>query len=512
MIGLTEAHRASTPVALRPMTAYASQLTGMHAPCNLSTGRTAAGKPCVDDTAAINRFLMSASKDAPIQLIQDLGSSVTGIQLPASGHVTISCLGWDTGFFIAAGSDAHVVRDVPSINGYGTGIPGTPGENVMISNCRINGNRGNGIDGDSNSGNPREAANGHWLMGIYLDNQTHVRLFNNWVYNAPAFGIVCNACSDVLFDGNRLDAASHALNQDGIHLDGPSRDIRIVNNWCNTSDDCIAANASEGYGGSIDGVVVANSHCLDCLTAYRQLSNETGLMTNPAVRNVVISNYSGTITSSHGIRAVVMRLGENSEGQKATDIMKDVSASNLHFSSASPDAFMIEILDNLGTLDVSGLTWESPAGANALLSFRTKATVSSISLRGIHIARNPSGSAAAYLVNVAAGDIIDTLHLEGVYVENSHGHSYDPIPDLLTVSSGGAVSKLDIGSVDPSNITALASSGNLQRIGRIYGAGLAATGFQIPDDIIPDHVPYVSRSKPNVGKLCFKRNGIPVCM
>ena len=495
-----------------PSTAYASQLTGRHASCNLSTGFTAAGTACLDDTAAINRFLMSATSDAPVHLIQDIGSSVTGIQIPGSGHVTISCLGWDTGFSVAAGSNAHGIRNVRSINGYGAGTPGAPGENVAISHCRINGNRGNGTNGNSNSGNPREAANKQWLMGIYLDNLNHVRLIDNWVYDAPSFGIVCNSCRDVLLDGNRLDAPSRALNQDGIHLDGPSSDIRIVNNWCNTSDDCIAANAAEGYGGPIDGVVVANSHCVDCLTAYRQLSNERGRMTNQAVRNVVISNYSGTIASGNGIIGVAMRLGEVSEGQKMPGIMQDVTASNLHFSSASPNAYMIEVNDNLGMLDVNGLTWESPAGANALLNFRSKAAVSSIALRGLHIVRNPAGSAAAYLVDVPAGSSICTLHLNGVYVENSHGEAYSPIPNLLAVSDGGKISKLDIGSIDPTNVTALVSPGDMSRTGSVYGAGLAASGFQLPDASVPDHVPYVSMTPPNAGKLCFKRNGTPACM
>ncbi len=518
-LGAAIASSVAAPAPTGAVTAYASQLTGGHAPCNLSTGLTATGVPCVDDTAALNAFLLSATANTPVHLIQDIGSSVTGVQFPAGGHVTIECSGWDAGFFIAAGSNAHGIRNVPAVNGYsGPGTPGTPGSNVEIRNCRINGNRGDGTTGNSTSGDARKAPNGNWLFGIYLDNLTHVRLIHNWIYDAPTFGILCNACKDAVFDGNKLDAPSRVINQDGIHVDGPSSQIRISNNWCGTPDDCIAMNAAEGYGGTIDGVAVMNSQCVDCLTAYRQLSNESGAATNAAVKNVTISNYAGTLADSYGVVGVALRLGEVYSGSKAPDVMQSVVASNLSFSSASANAYMIEVNDNLGVLEVNGLTWHSPRGANALMNFgnstlgKSPATVSSVSLRGIHIMRTTAGNAGAYLLKVPSVDAIKTLHLDGIYVENQQGQSYSPIANLIAIEPGGAITNLDVAAIDPTNITALASPGDYGRIGRLYGAGLAATGFQVPDAIVPNLVPYISGTSPNAGNFCVKKSGTPACM
>ena len=435
------------------------------------------------------------------------------MQFPAGGHVTIECTGWDAGYFIAAGSNAHAIRNVPAVSGYSSaGTPGTPGSNVEIRNCRINSNRGDGVKGNPNSGNPKKAPNGNWLFGIYLDNLTHVRVLHNWIYDAPTFGILCNACTDAVFDGNRMDAASQALNQDGIHVDGPSNQIRVTNNWCNTTDDCIAMNASEGYGGTIDGVAVTNSQCVGCLTAYRQLSNEEGAATNAAVKKVTISNYAGTLADSAGIIAVGLRLGEVYSGSKATDVMQSVVASNLSFSSTSENAYMVEVNDNLGVLDVNGVTWTSPRGPTAFMSFRSSATVSSVSLRGIRIMRTAEGSAPAYLLKVPSGSAIKSLHLDGIYIEDQQGQSYSPIANLIAIPAGGAITNLDIAALDPTSITALASSSDFGRIGRLYGAGLAATGFQVPDAIVPNLVPYISGTSPHAGKYCVKQGGEAVCM
>lgn len=495
------------------VTAYASQLTEGHASCNLSTGLTGSGTACVDDTEELNSFLAAATESSPVRLIQDIGSLVTGLELPSTGHVTIECSGWDAGYFLAPGSNAHGIRNVPAPDGNSVSrMPSSPGSNVEIKNCRINGNRGNGTSGNANSGDARESPKGNWLFGIYLDNLLHVRLIHNWIYDAPTFGILCNACTDAVFDGNRLDAPSQQLNQDGIHVDGPSNQIRISNNWCNTPDDCIAMNAAEGYGGVIDGVSVTNSQCVGCLTAYRQLSNEEGAMMNAAVRNVTISNYAGTLKDSFGVVAVALRLGEVHAGSTKTDIMQSVEATNLSFSSESSDAYMIEIDDNLGTLDVNGLTWNSPRGADALLNFKSPATVSSASLRGVRIMRTDDGHAGAYLLKVPRGCAIQNLHLNGVFVENQAGESYRPIPNLLAIPAGGAIANLDIGALDPSNIAALTSADDYKRIGRVQGAGLTATGFPVPDAIVPNLVPYISGTAPHEGKFCVKRKGTPACM
>ena len=126
--------------------------------------------------------------------------------------------------------------------------------------------------------------------------------------------------------------------------------------------------------------------------------------------------------------------------------------------------------------------------------------------------RTTEGSAPAYLLKVPSGAAIKTLHLDGIYVEDQQAQSYSPIANLIAIPTGGTIKNLDIAALDPTNITALAAPSDSGRIGRLYGAGLAASGFQVPDAIVPDLVPYISATSPHAGRYCVKQSGKAVCM
>jgi hypothetical protein len=481
---------------------YASQLVA-HGPC---TATTPALTGCTDDSAELNAFLAQASASNPVTLIQDI-RSMAAIEIPATGNVTIQCLGWNTGFVAPPGANSHIIRNLSGANAYSYSLPGntlrpgTPGQNVVISGCKIEGNRGDGTNGNSSSGNPRQAANGNWLFGVYLDNVEHVRFLNNWVYDAPSFALLCNPCIDGVFDGNRLDAASRALNQDGLHFDGYSRYIRVANNWCNTTDDCLAFNAPEGYGGPIDGVVVANNHCAGCLTFYRQYGY------TKAVSNITVTNYTGTVASVGNIPGVVFRLGEVEATSKVADVQQSFMATNIHFSCADELCYPIEVNDPIGVLDAD-IVWDAPKAANAAINFRSNATISSLSLK-LKIYRSTAGNAAAFAVMVPKGSAIATAHLD-ISVENEPGKPYPAIPYLI--SAAGTLSNLDIKNLDPNNITALAA--DYTHIANIYGTSLAAANWQVPDAKVRDLVPYISdgSGRGKAGHFCVKRSGRPRCL
>jgi len=84
---------------------------------------------------------------------------------------------------------------------------------------------------------------------------------------------------------------------------------------------------------------------------------------------------------------------------------------------------------------------------------------------------------------------------------------FGAISVALTCPSGGVLGALDVQSLDPTNITALTT--DFSQITSIYGPGLAATGFGVPDANVPNLVPYISATGANAGKFCVKYSGTP---
>lgn len=180
--------------------------------------------------------------------------------------------------------------------------------------------------------------------------------------------------------------------------------------------------------------------------------------------------------------------------------------------SSDPDTFVVHITDNLGSLSINGLLWESPKGENALFDFRWQATIGVLSLRDVHVVRTADGHAVAPLLNVPARNAIGVLHLDGIFFENGQGTKSPPVPELLRITAGGSIRQVDVGSVDTSNVERLAEPGDLNGLGEIYGPGLAASGFQVPEAKVPNGVPFVSADSKNAGHLCFKRSGKLSCL
>jgi polygalacturonase len=133
--------------------------------------------------------------------------------------------------------------------------------NVSLSNFTLNGNRGNGKDGDSTSGgslgitNPDWTGN-IWYFGINLMNLNNITIQNVVVINSPSYHIRLSNVGNVTVSGCLL--RSFGLGTDGIHFDGPANDIAISNCSITSGDDGIALNCPEGYSGNISRVSVSN--------------------------------------------------------------------------------------------------------------------------------------------------------------------------------------------------------------------------------------------------------------
>ncbi len=466
-------------VGIVPKVYYASQ-SGAKLDCIISGTDLNAGKQigtlgaCTNNDALMNGILATATANSPVTLIVDGPTITRGIVGPATGYWTIDCLNTGNGFYMAPGSNAHAIRNVPGQFAYNTAqAPGTPGKNIQIRNCYINGNRGDGTNGNSNSGNPRQVASGYWLLGIYLDNMTGVAIENVSLYNSPSFQLTLNACSDCVVSGLRVDNnVPTAINMDGIHIDGPSSQIRISDVWLNTNDDGIALNAAEGYGGTIRDVSISGAHCNVCLSALRVLTNEDGGAANSAIQNVAFTNGSGTIADSlHPSNAFVIGYAHSSTA--ASDIIQSVRISNSTYTTTNAGATFAYVSDNVGELSFNNVTWMAPAGATPWLGFGQASTISSFSCTACKIIRNVAGHGAAYWAQIPSGASVQRMEFNGVSVENGQGQNYSALSYAIDVQTGGSVGTLALTSLDPLNISSLLNGNQWARVTRFYGPGVS---------------------------------------
>ena len=458
-------------------TVYYASKSGAKLDCNLSTGlQIGTGGTCTNNDAVLNGILAQASATNPVTLILDGPTITTGLVGPATGYWTIDCLNWSNGIYMAPGSNSHAIRNVAQQNGdaHSNVTPGTPGQSVQIRNCYINGNRGNGTTGNSNSGNPRQAANGNWIYGISIDNMQQVRIQNVWLYNSPSFQLTLNACTDCEIAGFRSDENFGSVdNIDGIHVDGPSAQIRIVDPRFVANDDSIALNAAEGYGGTIRDVSISGSQCVSCLTALRVLADEDGAATNAAVQNVTFTNGSGTIADSSA-QSNVFALGYIHSNTAATDIIQSVRISNSTYTTTSSAASFVLVSDNIGELSMNNVTWMSPAGAGPWLALNSSSpTIGSYTCTACTIYRNTAGHAAAYWGLIPSGAAIGRIEMNGAAVVNQPGQTYSALPYGWDVQSGGSVGTFVMTAMDPANNPVLLNGNEWSRIASFYGAGVS---------------------------------------
>jgi hypothetical protein len=78
------------------------------------------------------------------------------------------------------------------------------------------------------------------------------------------------------------------------------------------------------------------------------------------------------------------------------------------------------------------------------------------------------------------------------------------MPILLNIGSG-SIGELVFNSLDSTNIVAPVSEGGFSSVGSVSGAGVLATGWEFPDAVMANGVPYISA---NSGLPSIKVNGV----
>jgi len=485
---LTEAATQSAPSKTyssgSPRVFYASQIPDVSLDCDLNTGKKIGGGTATDNTEAFNRILAMATHENPVTLILDGASVISGIEIPKLGHASILGLGWDTGFYVKSGSNADAIHN----GGPRAAIPSDPasigialppsenrGSNVRFADFRINGNRGDGHNGNSNTGR-RRGSEQAWYFGINLMNMENIHIDHVFFYNIAAYNIRLSDCGYATITACKFDSPFHELNQDGVHLDGGCNDITISDCFFyNLDDDSIALNAPEGYGGYIRNVQVTNCVFENCRSLMRIYSAVEG--GSQPVSGVVVSNCHGTFSSS----GFVLGLGEAGKVVSGLpDTILDVTFSNCTLTTP----WFAQVTNNFGSLKFNGCTWIAPKEAKAFVEL--SASVSSLAINGCSIYRTTEGNGPAYLFS---GDSpVGTITINGFSIDDQFGHTFAPVPHLITQT--GKVGRLIINALDLTNVAVFAKS--LEPFHSIAGPGVLSTGVEFPDAAIADGTLYLS--------------------
>lgn len=488
---------------LRPNYAVASS-SGAVLDCSLDSGTNLVGGAPTDNTALLNTLLAGATAAQPAYLLLDGPTMCTGLLIATAGHTIIEGLGWDCGIWIKSGSNKQPISNHVGMPYEGGVAPAVQGANLILRHFRVNGNRGDGTTGDSNSGDPKGTLGDMFYAGIDLANIDHVRLEDLWIYDAPTYAVRMVNCNDVVIDKCRFEAPSGDFNTDGLHIDGPATDVRISDCYFKTGDDAIAFNAPEGLAaaGNINRATITNcvyDGALSGVRAYGYVSGSSSWI----VSNIAMSNCNGSVIFAQAI------LGFTFTGTKPTDQITNYTATNCQFTVTSGVGNMVQVGDPVGVLVQDNITWMAPIAPDPWIQFLSPTTISDLQFNNCKIYRSTVGSSAAYAIQVSYGSVIKKVTFSGFSITDEYGQSYGSVPYLIDLTSTGAITQIVINSIDPTNISALIDTATHGWAGitQVSGPGVLATGWQFPDSVMANNTPYLSATAPNAGKPCIKISG-----
>lgn len=470
--------------------------------CDLKTGRNKyTGGAATDDGPRINAAMAGATANNPITLIIDGSALISGLFLPAGGHWGIAGLGCGTGFFVQSGANNDAIHNGPP-NAAVPFDPGPPapsrGKNVSLSNFTVNGNQGNGFDGNSSTGSPLGSKTAYYI-GINLMNLENIRIEKVVLVRTPAFHVRLSNVGNARVSGCVMQ--SHGLGTDGVHVDGPANDISISNCDFRTDDDSIALNCPEGYSGNISRVEVTD--CTFNSWTLMRLYTTNGSPNKFLIDKVTVRNCSGALQEAAFLMGVVESL---------PDSIASLTISDCKLVAPT----ILAVAENFGTIALknvsfipsqSRVVWVSPQ-ANERCGFLRPSPLqgtvtcvgSSLTFENCSVSRRGKAEVPASILE--NNTRIEYLAFNGFEVQDTG--VYPPMPELITIGAG-SIGQLVIDSLSSNNIKVPVSPGGFSSVASVSGAGVLATGWEFPDDVMAEGVPYISAS---TGLPSTKINGV----
>lgn len=495
---------AAPPAAEPGVTLIRASEIGCALDCDLRTGKNKHhGGAATDDGPRLNAALAVASQTNPITLIIDGSALVSGLFPPAGGHWSIAGLGCGTGFFIKSGTNNDGIHNGdPSwfVDDAGPPAPAR-GKSVSLRNFVVNGNAGDGRSGDSTTGYPQgNLKTGQECYPINLMNIDDVVIENVVIVNSPCYHIRLSNVGNVTISGCVIE--STGPNTDGIHIGGPANDISIANCSFLTGDDAIALNCPEGYSGDIARVSV--SSCTFTSPTFMRL--DTIASANASARfyihDVSVTNCTGTSQNP------CFDFGDGAGSNQAAVAALTVSGCTFNAPAC------LNLWANFGVITLRNCTLipsNSSLEAPGYAFVRTDLKLlnpdsgiyagSAIVFQNCTIVRKSGGAVSALILENNSS--LSKLEFDGFTVQNANGSS-DKTPGLIQVM-GGSIGELTFNGVDSADIAAPISGSGFSAVGVVDGAGVLQTGWEFPDAVMANNVPYFSAT---TGEASIKIGGV----
>jgi len=489
---------ASAPTPIPGMTYIRASEIGCALDCDLRNGRNKyTGGAATDDAARINAAMAEASAENPITLIIDGSALISGLFPPAGGNWSIAGLGCGTGFFVKTGTNNDGIHNGPP----SASVPSDPGPpapargaNVSLSNFTLNGNQRDGRHGNSTTGF-RQGSKEAWYFGINLMNLNNIKIENVVVVNTPAYHIRFSNVGDVSVSGCVMK--SHGFNTDGLHFDGPANDIAISNCDFTVGDDSIGLNCPEGYTGNISRVTVDN--CTFNSWSLMRLYTTTYNTNKFNIDSVSVSNCSGRLWEAAFLIGI--------SGQSNPNSIDNLTLADCTLTAPT----ILGMAENFGNISLRNVTlnpWVSPPWSNRVCAFLGPSPLygnvsfvgSNLSFENCRIRRSGNRSIAAVILE--NDSTINNIAFNGFGVQAVNTAA--AVPSLVGIGSG-AIGEIVLNSVNSSNILALLSANGFYNVASVSGTGVLATGWEFPDPVMADEIPYISASS---GLPSIKINGV----
>lgn len=341
----------------------------------------------VDATAAIQSALNSG---LPV-LIDDVFLT-TGNEVPSGCYILFAGKGQ---LKLANGANRPVLQNANwNKSSWGASAYGID-KDITIEGLNIDGNQANQVHHLTTG-----PYAGEYVSGVRFFGVKNLVIKRTTINYARTFGLWLCAIDGLIFDGAYFNQYMGGTpdNQDGLHINGPARNLFIRNLYGYTNDDLLALNADDGAlganvtAGAITDVVVDGVAGIGALNGIRLLSATS------RIDRVQISNVTGSYRDP-AINLSAYGLGSGNFGAVSIDGV-DAACSNA-YNGAGSDYYGVVVLDDaIGTVSITNIKRSNAADNRPLIDVRPGAVIRQLLIDGVSLYTAAGGVSAETVVNV----------------------------------------------------------------------------------------------------------------
>lgn len=384
------------------------------------------GVPGTDATSAIQQALNTGKT-----LFIDDVFLTSGNKVPSGTHIVFIGKGL---LKLTDGANRPVLQNTNWKKSTWGGSKWGLDSNITIEGLNIDGNQANQVHHLTTG----EYA-GEYVSGVRLFGITNLTLTRSKIRHARTFAVWLAAIDGGVVDKMFFDqyVAGTPDNQDGLHINGPARNVFIRDLSGRTNDDLLALNADDGPlganvpAGDITDIVVDGVAGIDALNGIRMLS-ATSKIDRIEIANIIGSYRDPAINLSAYGRGV------GNFGTIDIDKVNVVCKNGLH--GPGSDYYGVIVLDDkIDGVNISNVTRTNAEDDRPLVDVRPGANIGVLTIDGV--TQRTSNTAVATETMVSVGGAVEVLNMSRI--TQSRATAVNRGGRLVQVSNTGTVGQLN---------------------------------------------------------------------